>query len=54
MNLGMLLRVSPAACFCFRYVAARPSTLQANLSGDILVFATWDETLFMETLTTRL
>ena len=26
----------------------RPSMLQANASGDTLVFATWDETLFME------
>ena len=26
----------------------RPSMLQANPSGDTLVFATWDETLFME------
>jgi len=26
----------------------RPSMLQANPSGDILVFATWDESLFME------
>ena len=26
----------------------RPSMLQANASGEILVFATWDEALFME------
>jgi oligogalacturonide lyase len=26
----------------------RPSMLQANASGDTLVFATWDESLFME------
>jgi oligogalacturonide lyase len=26
----------------------RPSMLQANASGETLVFATWDETLFME------
>jgi oligogalacturonide lyase len=28
--------------------ARRPSMLQANASGDTLVFATWDESLFME------
>ena len=29
-------------------VDRRPSMLQANASGDTLVFATWDEALFME------